>query len=381
MSVSELKSGCANCGIGLGHPKGCKSNGGCSTGGCNKLNTYNWLSDVVLPVDGPYDVSEVSFNQGSRKGFFRNERGIIFGTGDLIVVEAERGYDIGLVSLSGELVRLQMKKKKVREDVNLPSVLRVASDRDLTKMDDYKKREMELTVRARVIARSMDLSLKISSGEYQADGKRITFYFTADHRVDFREYVRKLSSEFHTRVELRQIGVRQEAGKIGGIGSCGRELCCSTWLTDFRNVSTSAARYQQLSINQAKLSGQCGRLKCCLNYELDTYMDALSAFPRDNVKLKTQEGVAHQVKVDIFRQVIYYSYPRSSKLHALTLAEALRHIEANEKGQVPETLTVVRETPKVEKVTYSDQVEHVSLAALESTRKRSRKRGRKPRRR
>jgi cell fate regulator YaaT (PSP1 superfamily) len=382
MKLATLSSGCSNCGIGNGHPKGCRNNGTCSTGGCNKLNSYNWLSDVVLPVDGPYDVAEVSFNQGTRKDFFRNSHKVVFATGDMVAVEAQYGFDIGQVSLSGELVRIQMRKKKVADDDRLKNVLRRAHERDLEKYEKLRKDEDEFLFRARVIARGMNLPMKVSQVECQKDGKRATFYYTAEGRVDFRELVRKLAQEFHIRVDMRQIGARQEAGKVGGIGSCGRELCCSSWLTQFKNVGTSAARYQQLAINQAKLTGLCGRLKCCLNYELDTYLDALKGFPLDNVRLKTKLGNAHQVKVDIFKNTLYYAYPRNPKVYKLTLADAQGVIEANGRGELPDDLPVL-EVEAVETYdTYAANTEQVSLETLEKTarnrsRKHKRRRGRK----
>lgn len=382
MSLVALKSGCSNCGIGNGHPKGCRSNGSCTTGGCNRLNTYNWLSDVVLPIDGPYDVVEVSFNQGARKDFFSNRNRILFVTGDMVAVEAPFGYDVGQVTLAGELVRLQMRKKKVTDADRLKSILRRAHERDLQKYEELRRREDDVLFKARVIVRSMDLPMKLSQAEYQKDGRRATLYFTAEGRVDFRELVKRLAREFHTRVEMRQIGARQEAGKIGGIGSCGRELCCSTWLTQFKHVSTSAARYQQLAINQVKLTGQCGRLKCCLNYELDTYMDALREFPSEDVRIRTQEGTAHQIKVDIFRKELYYAYPRDPRMFRLSLDEVNRLIDMNRSGALPEKMPERQNETAAPPPMYAPNDEHVSLETLEqTTRKRKSRRNRKNRNR
>ncbi len=271
--------GCGSCGT--GKPNGCKSNGGCSTGGCNRMNVHDWLMN--LPFSDPEStckIIEVSFNQGSRKDFFRNPTLQYFEKGELVTLEGVSGFDVGEVSLSGELVRMQMKKKGVDENSSeIKRVMRRSTEMDISRFKENKAREGEALVRSRAMARSHNLQMKIAEVEFQADGKKATFYYTADDRVDFRELIRLYAGEFKVKVEMRQIGARQEAGKVGGIGSCGRELCCSTWLTDFKSVNTTAARYQNLSINQTKLSGQCGRLKCCLNYELDTYLDALQHFP------------------------------------------------------------------------------------------------------
>ncbi|MBT8220358.1 MAG: hypothetical protein KJP00_11055, partial [Bacteroidia bacterium] len=267
--------GCASCRTNNGVPGGCKSNGHCKSGGCNKLNTFDWLSYEDVVDAERYPFVEVSFKKGASKRFYGNPIGNRTNTGDVVVVEADNGFDVGQISLSGDLVRLQMKKRKVNEETIRLKVSRIASERDVEKLDYVRSKEKETLVRARVIARSLGLDMKIGDIEYQADSKKATFFYTAEGRVDFRELIKQYAREFRVKVEMRQIGARQESSRIGGLGSCGRELCCSTWLTDYKSVSTAAARYQNLAINQAKLSGQCGRLKCCLNYELDTYMDAL----------------------------------------------------------------------------------------------------------
>ncbi len=276
--------GCTSCGTAKGgKPTGCKSNGGCSTGGCNRMNTYDWLRNLpIADIDSHCKVVEVSFNKGTRKDFFLNTTVHYFEKGDMITVEGVSGFDVGEVSLTGEIVRLQMKKYGVKEaNPEMKKILRLATDRDLELRETNKLREPEAVIRSRAIARQLKLDMKISQIEMQADGRKATFFYIADGRVDFRELIKVYATEFKVKVEMRQIGARQEAGKVGGIGSCGRELCCSTWLTEFKSVNTSIARYQNLSINQTKLSGQCGRLKCCLNYELDTYLDALQNFPTD----------------------------------------------------------------------------------------------------
>src|ERR1051325_432697 len=292
---SQHSMGCGSCGSASGgKPNGCKSNGGCSTGGCNRMNTHDWLRNLpISDMDEACRVVEISFSQGSRKDFYRNTTLYQFEKGDQVAVEGVSGFDVGEVSLTGEIVRLQLKKKGVNEMMpDMKKILRRATDRDLEIWKTNKAREKEALIRSRAIARQLNLDMKMSEVEFQADGKKATFFYIADDRVDFRELIKIYAAEFKVKVEMRQIGARQESGKVGGIGSCGRELCSATWLTDFKSVNTAAARYPNLSINQTKLSGQCGRLKCCLNYELDTYMDALRVFPTDAETLETAQGKA-----------------------------------------------------------------------------------------
>jgi cell fate regulator YaaT (PSP1 superfamily) len=256
--------GCSGCETAGGKVAGCKSNGGCSTGGCNRMNVHDWLANFPFSdSETACRVIEVSFNQGSRKEFFKNTTVHLFEKGDLVSIEGVSGFDVGEVTLTGEVVRLQLKKKGIKEyDPEMKKVLRRAGDRDLEVLKQNKAREKEALIRCRAITKQLGLNMKMSEVEIQADGRKATFFYIADDRVDFRELIKILAKEFHVKVEMRQIGARQEAGKVGGIGSCGRELCCSTWLSDFKSVNTTAARYQNLSINQSKLSGQCGRLKC-----------------------------------------------------------------------------------------------------------------------
>ncbi len=327
-------TGCSNSG-------GCGSGGSCNTGSCNRLNTYDWLATMEIEDVEPFHVVEISFKNGARKGFFYNQPYTRTATGDMVVVEAQSGTDLGQITLSGELVRLQMRKKKVSEDGFFPKVVRKANERDLEKLKEVRDMERETMIRARAIARTLDLNMKIGDVEYQGDGKKATFYYTADGRVDFRELIRHYAKEFKVKIEMRQIGARQEAARIGGIGPCGRELCCSTWLTSYRTVSTAAARYQNLAINQAKLSGQCGRLKCCLNYELDTYMEALSNFPEGAEKLKTQKGMATLVKTDIFKGLMYYGYDHDhgrGKMYPLSLQLVRSVRDMNLRGEFPPDL-------------------------------------------
>jgi len=372
--------GCSACGSAEGKVLGCKSNGGCSTGSCNRMNVYDWLSN--LPFSDP-DTScrivEVSFNNGSRKDFFRNNTVHQFEKGDLVTVEGVSGFDVGTIMLTGEIVRVQLKKKGVKEsDAEIKKVLRRAGDRDLEIMHQNKAREKEALIRTRAIARQLNLDMKVSEVEFQADGRKATFYYIADDRVDFRELIKVLAKEFHVKVEMRQIGARQEAGKVGGIGSCGRELCCSTWLSDFKSVNTTAARYQNLSINQSKLSGQCGRLKCCLNYELDTYLDALQFFPENVDSIKVAKGNALLVKRDIFKNLLWYVLPDSNKQYPLTIDRVKKIQHLNAQGITPEELEAVDLTSSKTKETQPEFVELVGHISLKSLEKTERKRKPKP---
>ncbi|MGY5851222.1 PSP1 domain-containing protein [Salegentibacter sp. F14] len=300
---------CSSCSTKDGQPKGCKNNGTCGTDSCNKLSVFDWLSNMSLPQGVEvFNFVEVRFKNG-RKHFYRNTENLSLSMGDVVATEASPGHDVGMVSLAGELVRVQMKKKKVSPDSEeVLKIYRKATQKDIDVWEEYRNREEAIKKRAREIAIRLKLSMKISDVEFQGDGSKATFYYTADDRVDFRQLIKEFAREFNTRIEMRQIGLRQEASRLGGIGSCGRELCCSTWLTDFRSVSTSAARYQQLSLNPQKLAGQCGKLKCCLNYELDTYLEALKAFPRTDTKLFTKKGTAVCQKIDIFQGFLWYAY-------------------------------------------------------------------------
>jgi len=331
---------CRNCSSGGGIPKGCKNNGTCSSGGCNKLEVFDWLSNMELPANQkPFLCVEVRFKNG-RKEFYRNTNDLPLHIGDTVAVESSPGHDIGIVTLTGELVRMQMRKKKVRtpED-ELPVVYRKATEKDVEVWREAQEREVGSMYKSRELAQRLGLKMKISDVEYQGDNGKATFYYTADDRVDFRQLIKDMASEFRVRIEMRQIGARQESARLGGIGSCGRELCCSTWLTDFRSVNTSAARYQQLSLNPQKLAGQCGKLKCCLNYELDTYLDALKDFPDTNRVLKTEKGEAFFQKMDIFKRLMWYSYrERPDRFIELPVDEVNTIIRENEKGKLPDCL-------------------------------------------
>ncbi len=375
--------GCSSCSTGKdGQPKGCKNNGTCGTDGCNKLTVFDWLSNMSLPNgQKPFDCVEVRF-KNSRKEFFRNSENLSLSIGDVVATQAASGHDVGIVSLTGELVRVQMKKKK--EDYNnpqLPVVYRKASQKDIDKWQKCRDREEEIKKRAREIAILLNLEMKISDVEFQGDGSKATFYYTAEDRVDFRQLIKDMAKAFRIRIEMRQIGYRQEAQRLGGIGSCGRELCCSTWLTDFRSVSTSAARYQQLSLNPQKLAGQCGKLKCCLNYELDVYLDALKDFPSQDTRLFTEKGVAFCQKIDIFKGSLWFSYKSDpANWHELTKNQVAEIKEKNKKKESVTsleeyTLTNVERDEKVfENVVGQDSLTRFDAPKRSRNKKRSKKR-------
>ncbi len=343
---------CASCGSGSsGQPRGCKNNGTCGSDGCNKLTVFDWLSNMRLPGDQPpVRIAEVRF-KNSRKDFYLFSEQMSPTIGTAVVTEVEGGgYDVGRVSLTGELIRFQMKKKNIDPDkTTLPSIIRLATDQDIDTWQTARDREPTVQVRARELALQLQLQMKLSDVEFQGDGKKATFYYTADQRVDFRQLIKDMAKAFNIRIEMRQIGLRQEASRLGGVGSCGRELCCSTWLTDFRSVSTAAARYQQLSLNPIKLSGQCGKLKCCLNFELDAYRSALKAFPRVETKLQTEKGVAICQKIDIFKGVLWYTYKGEwMNWHQLTVAAANEIIAKNKANEPVTCLEDYTEEPTLQ---------------------------------
>jgi cell fate regulator YaaT (PSP1 superfamily) len=307
---------------------------------CCKLDAYNWLKDLTLPdTKPPFEFVEIRF-KNSRKEFYKILPEMKFNVGDIVAVEASPGHDIGIISLTGEIVRLQMRKKNYDLSAEVvKKVYRRARLSDVEKWLNAVDLEPRSQVKARKIARSLGLVMKINDVEYQGDETKAIFYYTADERVDFRELIKRLAEEFKVRIEMRQIGARQEAARLGGIGSCGREFCCSTWLTSFNSVSTNTARVQQLSLNPQKLAGQCGKLKCCLNYENDVYVDALKEFPNPNIILRTEKGEATHQKSDVFKKVMWYSYMSDqSNLMALTLDNVQKIIDDNRKGLYPKML-------------------------------------------
>lgn len=358
--------GCGSCSSGgCGSlPGGCRNNGACGTGGCNKLNVFDWLAGMEFPAGASgFNIIEVRF-KNTRKDFFKVNEGEEYHTGDIVAVEAATGHDIGIVSLSGELVKVQMKKRGVRLDNrDIKKVYRKARQADIDKWRDAQALEQETMIRARKISIELGLEMKISDVEYQGDKTKATFFYTADDRVDFRELIKVLAEKFKVRIEMRQIGARQEAGRLGGIGSCGRELCCSTWLTDFRTVSTSAARYQQLSINPIKLAGQCGKLKCCLNFELDSYLDSLKDFPQGDTSIQSEKGIATLQKTDIFRRMLWYSYVNEPNAFIPMKLDRVKEIMAmNKKGKKPfdlkdhEAAVLVEKKPDYENVVGQDSL-------------------------
>ncbi|MCU0361649.1 MAG: hypothetical protein MUF75_13235 [Bacteroidia bacterium] len=369
--------GCSSgCGTGTNAiPAGCGNNGACGTGdSCNKLSVFDWLGNMALPHgQKPFDIVEVRF-KNSRKEFFRNAANLSLHVGDVVAVEANSGHDIGTVSLTGELVRLQMKKRNQNADSEeIKKVYRKAKQGDLDKWIEARSLETSSMYRARTIALNLGLEMKLSDVEYQGDKSKAVFYYTAEARVDFRELIKVLAEEFRVRIEMRQIGARQEASRLGGIGSCGRELCCSTWLTDFRTVSTSAARYQQLSLNPLKLAGQCGKLKCCLNYELDAYAEALKEFPDlDGKRLNTKKGEAFLQKTDIFKRMMWFSYKSDpSVLIPMDIKAVKIILEANKNGEQPEELVASKvfvEKPIAIEPSFSNQAGEESLTRFDKKR-------------
>ncbi|WP_199139883.1 PSP1 domain-containing protein [Pedobacter sp. ASV12] len=376
--------GCGSCSTGGGcAPAGCKSNGSCLTGGCQKMEVHDWLSNMDMPANYiPFQVIEVKF-KGSRKEFFLNSDNIYLEIGELVAVEGPTGgYDVGHVSLTGELVRMQMKRRKTHLDQVTRKVYRKATETDVEKWKLAKEMEWETMHKARTLALDLRLSMKISDVDYQGDKTKATFFYTAEGRVDFRELIKRMAETFRIRIEMRQIGMRQEAGRLGGIGSCGRELCCSTWLTNFKTVSTAAARYQNLSLNTLKLAGQCGKLKCCLNYELDTYLDALKDIPDRIESLHTEIGVARHQKTDIFKKLMWFSYANQEDWIPLKVDRVKEIMAMNKRGEKPvnlkEEAVALKPAAVVEKVyDYENVVGQDSLTRLdEKARNRNNNRNR-----
>lgn len=374
--------GCASCSTTKnGVPQGCGNKGHCTSGSCNKKNTFDWLATLDFHDPMEYRIVEVSFKKGNHKKFYINPQYTGAETGDMVVVESSNGYDIGRICLSGDLVRLQMKKKKQEEESIIHKVIRIANDRDLEKLEEARGMEYKTMVRARAIARTLGIDMKIGDVEYQGDKRKATFYYTADGRVDFRELVRMFAKEFRIKIEMKQIGSRQESSIIGGIGTCGRELCCSTWKSNFETVTTTAARYQNLAINQTKLTGQCGRLKCCLNYELDTYIDALGDFPDKADVIKLEGGKAQLIKMDIFKGLMYYAIQKQNikgPLIALSKEKVKSLLELNKRGKLIDDLAAIEEqVPKAEpediddiELDFADVTGEIELPDIKKRKKR-----------
>src|SRR5690554_4748777 len=380
--------GCSSCSTGGGMPRGCKNNGTCSSGGCNKLGVFDWLANMQLPNGkSQFDIVEIRF-KNSRKSFFRNLKGLDLNVGDVVAVEASPGYDVGVVSVVGELSRIQLQKKAPNFKAHeARKIIRHASQEDIDKWVASRKNEESVMHKAREIAIGLELDMKISDVEFQGDGSKATFYYTATGRVDFRQLIKDMADNFRVRIEMRQIGARQESARLGGIGSCGRELCCSTWLTDFRSVSTSAARYQQLSLNPQKLAGQCGKLKCCLNYELDMYIDELKSFPSTEIKLYSKKGSGIHIKTDVFKRLMWYLHQSDDKsspsLVALSPERAKEIIAMNKEKKKPEDLmdfdesTVDAKVPQTPDYSNFDGQDDLDRFDKKFAKKKKRKGGKK----
>lgn len=366
--------GCSSCGTAVnGKVSGCKNNGACGTGGCNKMNVFDWLSNMEIPAEQRFNIVEVRFKNG-RKDFFKNSDDLKVTTGDAVIVEVPNGHHLGYISLQGELVRLQMQKKKIANDNQIKKIYRIANQKDLDKFEDVKKRELPTLYRTREIIRDLKLEMKLSDIEYQADNTKATFFYSADDRVDFRELIKILAGEFKIRVEMRQISLRQEAGRLGGIGVCGRELCCATWLSEFKNVATSAARYQNLSLNPSKLSGQCGRLKCCLNYELETYMEALEDIPKIEGPLLTAKGEATLQKTDIFRKVMWFGFREENTWYPINVSRVNEILRLNKEGKKPATLEKDLEEEKVTAQVLNSDLQRMDQKYRNKGKKKKKKR-------
>ena len=375
---------CSSCSTKDGQPGGCKNNGTCGTDGCNKLTVFDWLSNMSLPSGmAPFDFVEVRFKNG-RKEYFQFSDDLTLSIGDVVATQAGSGHDVGLISLAGELVRVQMKKKKVPTTGDeVMKIYRKATQKDIDIWQSARDKEEVMKVRARQIAIKLNLKMKISDIEFQGDASKATFYYTAEERVDFRQLIKDFAKEFSTRIEMRQIGFRQEASRLGGIGSCGRELCCSTWLTDFRSVNTSAARYQQLSLNPQKLAGQCGKLKCCLNYELDGYLEALSTFPKQDTKIYTEKGTAVCQKIDIFKGVLWYAYEGDWMNWFTIAAEDATEMISMNKQKKPvaclEDYAIEDEKKDAIKLNFENVVGQDSLTRFDQPKGKNNNRRKKPR--
>jgi len=348
----------------------------CKSSGCSKLHVFNWLENIPKTKNIP-EIVEVRF-KNTRKGFYRNVNELNLRVGDIIAVEASPGHDIGIVSLTGELIRQQLKKFNVDKGSELKKVYRKAKETDVEKWREAIDMEHNTMIEARRIAKDLNLNMKIGDVEYQGDKTKAIFYYIADDRVDFRELIKVLAEKFKIRVEMRQIGARQEAGRIGGIGSCGRELCCSTWITNFVSVTTNAARYQELSLNPQKLAGQCSKLKCCLNYELDNYLDARKDFPEVNRPLKLKQGEAVLEKTDIFKRTMWFSIVdnRSSNFFPIPVDTVKEIIEMNKKGVVVDfnltkTFNVKENDQKLD---YQNVVGQESLTRFEEKKRKGKPR-------
>ncbi len=338
-----------------------------------KLHCYNWLEDIPGGVTD-FDIVEVQF-KNTRKGFYRNSTNLDLAPGDVVAVEANPGHDIGVVTLTGKLVALQMKRSNVKPDSEIRRVFRKAKPADIEKYEEARSRENDTMIRARKIAESLNLNMKIGDVEYQGDGNKAIFYYIADERVDFRQLIRVLADTFKVRIEMKQIGARQEAGRIGGIGSCGRPLCCASWMTNFVSVGTSAARYQDISLNPQKLAGQCAKLKCCLNFEVDTYAESARHLPAREVRLETADGTYYHFKTDIFKKEITYSTDKQMAANLVTIdaARAFEVIEMNRRGEKPLQLRRDEDEASQKKAGPIDLASQDDLTRFDKAKKKKKK--------
>lgn len=339
-----------------------------------KLNCYDWLADVPGEKN-VFDMVEVQF-KNTRKGYYRNSMNLPLEIGDMVAVEASPGHDIGRVSLTGKLVALQIKKANLRPDTEIRRVFRKAKASDLEKFEAAKAREYDTMIRSRQIAKDLRLNMKIGDVEYQGDGNKAIFYYIADERVDFRQLIKVLADAFHVRIEMKQIGARQEAGRIGGIGPCGRPLCCSSWMTNFVSVATSAARYQDISLNPQKLAGQCAKLKCCLNYEVDAYVESVKQLPSKEIRLETKDNTYFYFKADIFSRMLTYTTEKNVPANMVTISakRAFEVIALNKNGVKPDNLDGKGEDEKV-RCEFGDILGQDSVTRFDKTKKKKRKRG------
>ncbi|GAF02814.1 PSP1 domain-containing protein [Saccharicrinis fermentans] len=365
--MEEVQSKCSSC-----------------TDRCGKLEVFDWLADIPESCNVS-DIVEIQF-KNTRKSYFKNTNGLRLGKGDVVAVEASPGHDIGTVSCTGEIAVMQMKKNRLNiKDYDFKRVYRHAKPIDFEKWEEAKKLEHETMIESRRISLNLNLNMKIGDVEYQGDKTKAIFYYIADERVDFRQLIKVLADRFKVRIEMRQIGARQEAGRIGGIGPCGRELCCSSWITNFVSVTTNAARYQEISLNPQKLAGQCGKLKCCLNFELDAYIDAQKDFPKTNIPLETQDNTYYHFKTDIFRRMMTYSTDRHipANLVEISVDKVKEVIRLNRKGKKASALVDEKVVAKQEAITldYQNVVGEESISRFDDPKKQGGNRNRKKRRR
>lgn len=341
-----------------------------------KLHCYDWLQDIP-GGQADFDIVEVQF-KNTRKGFFRNSLHLPLAIGDTVAVEAQPGHDIGQITLTGRLVALQMKKSNVKPDTEIKRVLRKAKASDLEKFEEAKAKENDTMIRARKIAEDLNLNMKIGDVEYQGDGNKAIFYYIADERVDFRQLIKVLADAFKVRIEMKQIGARQEAGRIGGIGPCGRALCCSSWMTNFVSVGTAAARFQDISLNPQKLAGQCAKLKCCLNFEVDAYVESVKRLPGKEIRLETADNTYYHFKHDVFNRLITYSTDKSvpANLVTITADRAFEIISMNKQGEKPLSLLPENEQAAMDKKPFADILDQDNISRFDNAKKRKKKKSR-----